>query len=348
MSLLALTRAGLHCPEGGFHIDPSRGVEDAVITHSHADHARSGSRRYWCAQSNVALLRARIGASAQVHGVPFGQHFTLGKATVSFHPAGHILGSAQVRIELGGQVWVVSGDYKRDEDPSCEPFEVVPCDVFVTEATFGQPVYRWPDVRTEVMPKVVEWWEQNAAEGKGSVLNCYSLGKTQRVLAELARFAKATALPKPRVLLHSSAMELTRIYAEAGIEMTPFERVEDCTGDTSTRLVGELAIVPPGAGMRTLAKYGPFRSAFASGWILTRGGRGFVISDHADFDSLLRTIRETGAKKVLVTHGSDRDLSRSLRAQGIDAEPLDEVLGGETGGGSQLVTGTGQLQLNLI
>jgi putative mRNA 3-end processing factor len=184
--LITLTPEGLYCPVGDFHVDPWRPVERALITHAHGDHARRGSHRYHAPGSGLGLLRRRLGPEAIIDGHGFGEPLAFGGARVSFHPAGHVLGSAQIRIEAEGEVWVISGDYKRDPDPSCEPYEVVPCDVFITEATFALPIYRWDPV-DRVIDALLGWWNANAAAGRASVLFCYALGKAQRVLAEIGR-----------------------------------------------------------------------------------------------------------------------------------------------------------------
>ncbi len=158
MDLITVTDKGLYCAAGDFHIDPWRPVARAVITHAHADHARTGSKHYWCSRPGLNLTRARVGFGGGITAVDYGQRFALGDAQVSLHPAGHVLGSAQVRVEAEGQVWVVSGDYKRDPDPTCAPFEPVPCDVFITEATFALTVYRWQPPE-DIAREIFDWWQ---------------------------------------------------------------------------------------------------------------------------------------------------------------------------------------------
>ena len=209
--LIQLRPEGLYCPRGDFHIDPWRPVPRAVITHGHGDHARTGMAEYHCTQGSLPILQWRLGQQ-QYHAHGHGESFTLGDAKVSLHPAGHVLGSAQVRVEVNGEVWVASGDYKRQPDPTCAPFEVVPCDTFITEATFGLPVYRWPNTR-EVAREIVEWREACAAEGVAAVLFCYALGKAQRVLAELAAHTDEPAL------LHGAIAAGVDVYRQVGIPM---------------------------------------------------------------------------------------------------------------------------------
>jgi putative mRNA 3-end processing factor len=327
LSLLSLQTPGLFCEAGGFHIDPMRAVDTAIITHAHSDHARSGSRAYFCAPTSAGLLRARLGPRAQVTPLPYGERRRFGAVTVSLHPAGHILGSAQVRMEHEGRVWVVSGDYKRDDDPSCEPFEPVPCDVFVTEATFGLPVYQWKPAR-EVAAEIAAWWEESRASGSNCLLFCYSLGKAQRVLAELAPHAAAP------ILVHSTIPPLNACYEEAGIRLAPTRLLPDGDGD---ELRGQLILAPPSILNTGLARrLGRYQTGFASGWMQLgshRRRRGydrcFVLSDHADWPALVRTVRETGARRVYVMHGRNGILARYLREQGLDAHPVEAL--GETG-----------------
>ena len=326
--LVTLTRDGLYCPLGGFHIDPWRPVERAVITHAHGDHARRGSRHYHGARSGVGLLHRRLGPEAIVEGHEFGAPVTFGDTSVSFHPAGHVLGSAQIRIEVAGVVWVISGDYKRDPDPSCERCEVVPCDVFITEATFALPIYRWDPI-DQVMDSLLAWWDANAAAGRASVLFCYALGKAQRVLAELGQ---RTDRP---VFVHGAIHALLDAYRHEGISLAPTVPVGQRR--KGERFAGELIIAPPSAfGSPWLRRFGDASTAFASGWMRVRGNRrrrgfdrGFVLSDHVDWPALLRTIEQTGARRVLATHGYSDTLARYLREIGLAAAPLQTWFGDE-------------------
>lgn len=327
--LLRTTEDGLWCPVGGFHIDPWRPVPRAVITHAHGDHARPGSSEYWCAAPGLGIAKRRLGGDAKITGVPYGEQIRIGEAEMSFHPAGHILGSAQVRVEGRGQVWVVTGDYKRQADPTCEAFEVVPCDTLITEATFALPIYRWRDA-DEVAGEVWEWWRGNQEAGRASVLFCYALGKAQRVLAMLRRFTDRT------VYTHGSVEPLVDAYREAGVEMLPTRRVIEAGEDGSEEgkkkrradWAGELIVAPPSAAgtpwMRRFGTGNQFDTGFASGWMRVRGirrrrgyDRGFVISDHADWPDLIRTVEETGARRVLTTHGYSEALARYLGERGV-------------------------------
>lgn len=328
MDLLASSSAGLFCAPGEFHVDPWAPAGTAVITHAHADHLRAGCERYVCATPSVPLLQRRLPPGTPIEGVAYGEPLQLGEATVSLHPAGHVLGSAQVRIAARGRVWVATGDYKRAPDPTCAPFEVIPCDVLVTEGTFALPIYRWRPAG-EVVRDVLTWVERCAARGRAAVLFCYALGKAQRLLAELA------ALTDRTVWLHGAMAPLVSVYRDAGVRMVPTALVTEAP--RGTRFAGELVLAPPSAHRSPwLRRLGELETALASGWMRVRGvrrrrgvDRGFVLSDHADWPALLRTVRETGARRVLVTHGHGEALSRHLREQGLEAEALSTEFQGE-------------------
>lgn len=319
--------AGLYCKAGDFFIDPWQSAARAVITHAHGDHARNGSEEYYCATACAPLLRQRLGEQV-IRAYGYGEKFTLGDALVSFHPAGHILGSAQVRIEVCGEVWVVSGDYKRDPDPTCEPFEVVPCHTLITEATFALPIYHWGDGK-DIFKSVFDWWQQNRARNVCSVLFCYALGKAQRLLAELGRFTEQPAF------VHGAMTALTEIYRDAGVSMLPTLAVSDQAHKQDFR--GELILAPPSAGQTPwMKRFKDCSTAFASGWMQIRGtrrmrgyDRGFAISDHTDWPGILRTVAETGTQRVLVTHGQPESLVRFLQERGIEAAPLKTLFAGE-------------------
>lgn len=321
--MLELRRQGLYCEAGDFYVDPKGAVERAVVTHAHSDHARRGAKRYYTARSGAALVRARLG-NVSVEPREFGEVFRLGAVSVSFHPAGHILGSAQVRLERAGEVWVVSGDYKRAMDPTCEPFETVRCDVFVTEATFGTPAYVWDETK-EVGREIFDWWEANREAGRAAVLCAYSLGKTQRVLGLLRAHTDRAAWLDP------AAAALTEAYRAEGVPLLP-TRCLSLLGARET-LAGELVVAPASfLSSPWSARLGEFETACASGWMAEgsfgRGDaydRGFVLSDHADWPALLRTVRETGARKVYVQHRGRGALVRELRSRGIAAFPESEL-----------------------
>ena len=325
--LVVATARGLYCARGDFYIDPWQPVERAVITHAHGDHLRGGSETYFLAAPGEGVARLRLAADVSLRTVGYGEPLQFGPVRVSLHPAGHILGSAQLRIEDEGEVWVVSGDYKRDPDPTCAPFEVVACDVFISEATFALPVYRWTDTRN-VAQEIRLWWQQNSERGVSSLLFAYALGKAQRVMAEL------TAFTDDPVYLHGAVASITDAYRAAGVKMLP---TLPATVARAREYAGALVIAPPSAaGSPWIRRFGEHSSGFCSGWMRVRGDRrrrgydrGFVLSDHADWPSLLRTFRETGARRILLTHGHTDTLVRYLREQNVDAAALPTDYGAE-------------------
>jgi putative mRNA 3-end processing factor len=335
--LIQVTPQGLYCPQGDFYVDPWGKVERAVVTHGHSDHARLGSQQYVCSTASVPILRHRLPQAEDIRPLAFGETLQLGGATVSLHPAGHILGSAQVRIAAEGEVWVVTGDYKRCADPTCEPFEVVPCDALITEATFGAPVYQWQP-GAETVGEIFQWWMDNRRLGVTSLLFCYALGKAQRVLAELQRFTDE------EVYTHGAVEAITAIYREQGVAMLPTRATTDLPKNHS--YTGALIIAPPSAHRSVwMKRFKNISTGFASGWMQVRGHRrrrgyqrGFVLSDHADWPGLLRTVRETGAKHIYVTHGYKDLLARYLCHEGLAAQSLDTLF---TGDETEVASGEG-------
>jgi putative mRNA 3-end processing factor len=326
--LVTVTPDGLYCPPGGFHIDPWRPVARALITHAHGDHARWGSQHYLGTRPSLGLLRKRLGPEANISTLDYGERQSLGEVTVSFHPAGHVLGSAQIRIEHRGEVWVVSGDYKRDPDPTCDPFEPVRCDTFITEATFGLPIYRWEDTPL-IAEEVLRWWDGNRTLGRASVLFCYALGKAQRLLAGL----DPSIGP---IYTHGAVERLNEDYRRMGIPLpeTRYAGAEP----RGTNWGGTMVVAPPSAmGTPWMRRFGATSTAFASGWMRVRGqrrrrsvDRGFVLSDHVDWPSLLGAIKETGAECVWVTHGYREPVVRWLRERGWQAQAIASRWEGES------------------
>jgi putative mRNA 3-end processing factor len=328
--LLRLTPQGLHCPAADAWIDPWRPVPRALITHAHADHARPGCGEYWAIGASETILRQRLGSGINLLPVDYDQTLRIGGARVSFHSAGHVLGSAQIRLEAGGESWLVSGDYKRCADPSCTPFTPVQADVFITEATFGLPIYRWQS-GGDVARQIRSWWQ--AAPERPSLLFAYAFGKAQRLLAELHAIGV-----EEEVLLHGAVEALMPAYREAGVPLPPTRPVS--TLAKGEPLTGRLVIAPPSAHRSVwMKRFRLPQTAFVSGWMAVRGARrrrgyerGFVMSDHADWQGLVRTVRESGARQVYVTHGNSDGLARYLReVEGIAAEPLDGRFQAERG-----------------
>ncbi len=328
--LLQLKSYGLVGPQDSFHVDAWSAADINLVTHAHGDHSRRGSNEYWCTNESAPIIRHRLGAETKIRTFSYGETVRLGDTWISFHPAGHILGSAQIRIEDArnpSNVWVITGDYKRDEDPTCAPFEIVHCHTLITEATFSLPIYHW-EPAAKTAKDIYEWWQWNKTEGNTPVLFCYSLGKAQRVLAELTRYTN------DEVLLHGSALALTQIYRDAGVKMVPTAPMLEYTGD----LAGRLVLAPPSAHRSPwMKRFKSVSTGFASGWMAVRGVRrgrsyekGFVLSDHADWKSLLQTVEDSKAQRVLVTHGQSEILARYLReSKGIIAEPLATQYGQE-------------------
>ena len=235
--MLTVTHQGLWCAAGGFHIDPSRRVDRALITHAHSDHARPGSKAYLCAQEGVEVLRLRVGREASVTGLRYGERLEVNGVTVSFHPAGHVLGSAQIRLEHQGEVWVVSGDYKRQADPTCAAFEPVRCHTFVTESTFGLPIYRWPTPGL-VFDEINAWWRANREQGRTSVLFGYSLGKAQRLLAGVDPAVGP-------IFVHEAVRQFLPAYAAAGVRLPATDLA---TAEKVSAARGEALVIAPPAG----------------------------------------------------------------------------------------------------
>lgn len=336
--LLVNSPDGVYCPAGGFHLDPWRPVERAILTHAHSDHARAGSRAYLCAEPGRAIVAERVGLDARIETLRYGEQVEIGGVRVSFHPAGHVLGSAQVRIERGGEVWVASGDYKLDPDPTCAPFEPVRCDVFLTESTFALPVYRW-DVAGEVA-RMNRWWAANRAEGRTSVVYAYSVGKAQRVLASLDSGVGP-------LLVHGAVARHLPAYRAAGVALPD---VLPATAENAKEHRGACLVVAPpsAAGSPWLRKFGPVSQAMASGWMRVRGTRrrraldaGFALSDHADWRGLLAAIDASGARRVLVTHGAVDPLVRWLTESGRDARAWRTEWAGEEGANEDAATREG-------
>jgi putative mRNA 3-end processing factor len=308
MALLELTSKGLYCKEGDFYIDPQSKVKTAIITHAHRDHARKGSENYICSQPLEHILRHRLGTKPTISTISYRKQHDFGKVKVSLHPAGHMLGSSQIRVEHHGEVWVVSGDYKREKDPTCEDFEPVKCDVFITEATFALPQYEWKSSK-EIIEDILTWHKENKKNNRSSILLCYSLGKAQRILGELALYTKE------KVYIHETIAPYVQYYKDQGIKLAETEII---SGDLKR---GSLAIYPPNS------KYllDTAETAYISGWAMNSNTdkKGFALSDHADWPALIKTIEETRAKKVLVTHGFTKALIQYLRTIDIEAYPLE-------------------------
>jgi putative mRNA 3-end processing factor len=328
MPLITLTPDGLYCEAGGFHIDPWRPVARAVITHAHSDHASWGHEHYLVSKAGEHVTRQRL-PDATIQTVEYGEALNLNGVRVSLHPAGHVLGSAQVRVEHAGEIWVVSGDYKVQHDPTCEPFEPIRCDTFITESTFGLPIYRWREPH-DLFADVNAWWRGNQAVKRASVVYAYALGKAQRLLMSI----DASIGP---IYTHGAVESLNDAYRASGLALPPTQRVSELPrGHDFSRA---LIVAPPSAQSSPwLRRFGDYADAFMSGWMQIRGvrrrravDRGFALSDHADWPGLLSAIEATGAQRVYVTHGYSDPLVRWLCEHGLDAQTLTTKFTGEEG-----------------
>ncbi len=324
MDLIVATPQGLFCPEGQFYIDPWRPVERAIITHGHSDHARWGMASYLCHTDTVPILKKRLG-DVNVSGIGYGVETNINGVKVSLHPAGHVLGSAQIRVEHKGEVWVASGDYKLEDDGTCVPFEPIRCHAFITESTFGLPIYRWRSPAL-VHADINAWWRGNADAGRASIMQAYGLGKSQRIL----KYLDPSIGP---IICHGAVEPMNAVYRASGVSLPDTFMAGDI--HDKAELSRAFVIAPPSAtGSTWVKRFGNYSDAFASGWMQVRGRRrqrgvdqGFVLSDHADWPGLLQAIAATQAQRIFVTHGSTATLSRYLREQGLDARPIATQFG---------------------
>ncbi len=318
MPLISFTKKGFYCAQADVYIDPTRSVSKAIITHGHSDHARRGMANYLCAQPSIPILKTRLG-KINVSGLPYGESTLINGVKFSFHPAAHVLGSAQVRIEYRGEVWVISGDYKTEDDGISGVFEPVKCHHFVTETTFALPIFQWED-QHKVYADINKWWSQNSAMGRPSVIQAYSLGKAQRIQAHLNRDIG-------QILTTSTVLKMNEAYRSAGGDLGLAGNIEEANDDVIRRAL----IISSG---RSISNELNPAFASASGWNMTaatarRGGQGrkFVLSDHADWMGLNETIDATGADNIYVTHGYESSMMRWLQEKGLNAQivhPGDE------------------------
>lgn len=322
--VLTFTPQGIYCPAGDFHIDPWRPVARALITHGHADHARPGHGQYLATDIAAPVIRHRLG-EISLQTIPYGEERRINAATVSFHPAGHVPGSAQIRVEVGGEIWVASGDYKLEDDGLSDPFEPLRCHAFITESTFGLPVFRWAP-QASITAELNNWWLACQQGGVTPLLGAYALGKAQRLLhmldAEIGPILTHGAVETTTAILRAQGFALPTT-----IPVTPETKAADHPG--------ALVLAPPSAlGTAWARRFGPVSTGFASGWMALRGirrrragDRGFVISDHADWGGLNDAIKATGAEKIFVTHGYTDIFTRWLNDNGLDAQVVPTSFG---------------------
>lgn len=327
MALLTFTDRGIYCERADVYIDPWKPVKRALITHGHADHSRWGNEYYLATDTAGPVMRHRLGPEAKIQTIAYGEKMTINGVDFSYHPAGHIVGSAQIRVEYKGEIWVASGDYKLEDDGLSEPFESVKCHHFITESTFGLPVYRW-EPQEVVLADINDWWRENQAEGKVSMLTAYALGKAQRLLQGLDHSIGT-------IYTHGAIENTNEIIRQQGFELPPTVRV---TREIDKKAYpGNIVVTTPGSvGQPWAKKFNPLSLGSASGWMTLRGARrrrgadrGFVLSDHADWPGLLSAIEATGADNIYVTHGYTGIFSNYLREQGYNAVELETDYGEE-------------------
>ncbi|HYG18762.1 MAG TPA: ligase-associated DNA damage response exonuclease [Ohtaekwangia sp.] len=329
MSLLDFTDRGIYCPAADVYLDPWKPVKRAIISHGHSDHASWGHGQYLCTVPTAPIIRHRLSLRDNVQAEPYGRPVFINGVRFSFHPAGHIPGSAQIRVERNGEVWVFSGDYKLEADHLSEPFEQQRCQVFITESTFGLPVYRWHP-QEQVVNEINTWWRKNQLEGKISVIAGYTLGKSQRII-------KNVDASIGKIFVHGAVDVMNDVLRQQGIALPETHRV---TKETKKQeYEGALVVCPPSAvGSPWIRRFLPYSLGIASGWMLLRGARrrrgadrGFVLSDHADWNDLNSTVRATGAERVFVTHGYSEVFTRWLNETGIEAQAVKTEYEGELG-----------------
>ncbi len=322
---MAFTGKGIYCEKAGVYLDPWKPVDKAIISHGHADHSRWGHKQYITHKRNVPIIEHRLG-NINSSGVSWGESFTVNGVRFSLHPAGHIPGSSQIRVEHKGEVWVFSGDYKTEDDGLSTPYEPIRCHSFITECTFGLPAFSWRPQK-EVFRDINDWWAENRTEGKTSVLFGYSLGKAQRLLKHLD-----TSIGQ--IYTHAAVENLNEV-PRTYLDLPDTIRITKETKKEELR--GNLVIAPPSVhGSPWLRKMVPYETATASGWMAFRGARrrravdkGFVLSDHCDWAGLLESIEATGATRVICTHGYSDIFSRFLREKGLDARTEQTQYEGE-------------------
>jgi putative mRNA 3-end processing factor len=338
--LIDFTSSGLYCPIADVYIDPWKPVDRAIITHAHSDHARIGHMEYLTHKDSVPLLKHRLGMYINVQGIEYGKSVSINGVNISLHPAGHIIGSSQVRLEYKGEVWVISGDYKLDNDGISTPFEPVKCDVFVTESTFGLPIFRWRS-QQEVFNEINSWWNSNVTEGKTSVLIGYSLGKAQRLLCNLD-------ISIGEIYVHNAIENINQVLRANGTLIPKVKTIDPTINKNNMK--NALILAPPSSlNSPWINKFEPSSVAIASGWMTLRGARrrknidkGFILSDHADWEQLKTAVKESGAKTVYVTHGYSSSFSRWLNENGIYSKEIETKFQGEMEEINEGVVDTGE------
>jgi putative mRNA 3-end processing factor len=327
-SILDFTSKGIYCPEGKFYIDPWRPVKKALITHAHADHSRPGHQHYLAHHHSETIMRQRLGNEIQVETLDYNKSIIINGVKVSFHPAGHIPGSAQIRLEHKGKVVVVSGDYKLEDDGLSTPFEPVKCHEFVTETTFGLPIYQWKP-QVEIFTEINNWWKQNKESGKTSVIFAYALGKAQRIMKNVDKNIG-------KIYTHGAVENATDALRKTGLDLT--ETIKITNDIPKKNYAGNLVIATPASiGTPWMKKLAPYSTGITSGWMMLRGtrrrkaaDRGFVLSDHADWNGLLEAVKLSEAETIYSTHGYSNVFTKYLQERGLNAISLDTQFEGES------------------
>ena len=324
MDLLRLTKQGIYCPKGDFYIDASGKVERNIVTHAHSDHARPGHKSYLAHKSTVPLLHARLGKKILVQGLAFGEGISINGVKVSLHPAGHIYGSSQVKVCSAGEIWVVSGDYKLEDDGLSVPFEPIKCNVFITECTFGLPVYSWPEQKT-IYNQINNWWKNNKNQEITSLLFGYSLGKSQRIIKNIDHDIGP-------IFVHKTVAAMNDAIISDGGNLPITTPIDENT--TKEDIRGNLIIAPPSiTSGRLMQGLAPISVAMASGWVQTgknfgrsKVDKGFILSDHADWEGLLDAIKNTTAEKIITMHGYTEELSKWLNENGVTSLEIEDLM----------------------
>jgi putative mRNA 3-end processing factor len=324
MPLIEFSEKGLYCRAGDFYIDPWRPVDRAVITHGHSDHARWGSRSYLCHHDTIPILQLRLGPNTY-QGAAFNEPVYINGVRITFFPAGHIIGSAQVRLEYQGEIWVVSGDYKLENDGLSGQFEPVKCHSFITESTFALPIYNWKPQET-IFSEMQQWVSRNQSAGKTSILFAYSLGKAQRILRPLSEMGGT-------IFVHGAVYNMHMALVNAGWKLPAVERVQPDT--PKEKLKGTIVIAPSSAeGSPWLRRFAPYETGVCSGWMQVRGNArrkntdaGFALSDHADWKGLIEACKATEAECIYATHGFQSVFARYMNEQGIEAREVKTEYG---------------------
>jgi putative mRNA 3-end processing factor len=329
VNLLQFTDKGIYCSQADVYLDPWKPVNRAIISHGHSDHAYFGHSHYLCTAAAKPVIKHRLYLQDNIDSLEYGETIFINGVKFSFHPAGHIPGSAQIRVEYNGEIWVFSGDYKLEDDGISTPFEPVKCHAFITESTFGLPIYKWK-AQNEVFASINEWWIKNKEEGKVSVIAGYTLGKSQRIL-------KNVDPSIGRIFTHGAVDSINQVMRKQGLQLPEAPRVTD--EFSKDDLKGSLVLCPPSAvGSPWMKRFLPYSLGVASGWMQLRGtrrrrgaDRGFVLSDHVDWKDLNRAIKETGAERIFVTHGYTEIFAQWLREIGYEAHEVKTKFEGELG-----------------